>query len=78
MEEVITTKEWVIFLLKFLIPFYGIYLVFKYAFGKDVNTNYKNLVRSQLVMVGIVLAVYLVIVVAVVIFTLSLGLMFAS
>lgn len=57
-----TMGDWVLTLLALMIPCAGIVLYFVWAFGSHGNINRRNFCRAQLAILGVVLALYLVLI----------------
>ena len=55
--------DWILTLLAAMVPCFGIIIYFVWAFSKTTNINRRNFCRAQLIIMGIVLAVYLIFVV---------------
>ncbi len=55
--------DWILTLLAAMVPCFGIIIYFIWAFSKTTNINRRNFCRAQLIIMGIVLAVYLIFVV---------------
>lgn len=55
--------DWILTILAAMIPCGGIVIYFIWAFSKSTNINRRNFCRAQLVIMGIVLAIYLIFVV---------------
>ena len=55
--------DWILTILAAMIPCAGIVIYFIWAFSKSTNINRRNFCRAQLVIMGIVLAIYLIFVV---------------
>ena len=55
-----TMGEWLITLLVAMIPCFGIIIYFVWAFSKTTNVNRRNFCRAQLVIMGVVLAIYII------------------
>lgn len=49
--SVVTVKEWLLYLLRSLIPFYNIYWMFKCCFG-NVNKSFKNMMTATVIVIG--------------------------
>ncbi len=58
-----TMGDWILTLLAAMIPCVGIVLYFVWAFSKTTNINRRNFCRAQLVIMGIVFAIYLIFIV---------------
>lgn len=57
-----TLGDWLLTLLAMMIPCAGIILYFVWAFGSHGNINRRNFCRAQLIIMGVILALYLVII----------------
>lgn len=55
--------DWILTILAAMIPCGGIVIYFIWAFSKSTNINRRNFCRAQLIIMGIVLAIYLIFVV---------------
>lgn len=60
-ESPMSMGDWVLTILAFIIPCAGIVLYFVWAFGKSGNVNRRNFCRAQLVIMGVMFALYFVI-----------------
>lgn len=58
-----TVGDWLLTSLALMIPCAGIILYFVWAFGSHGNINRRNYCRAQLIMLGIVLALYIIVVI---------------
>lgn len=58
-----TMGDWLLTTLALLIPCAGIILYFVWAFGSHGNINRRNYCRAQLIMMGIILAIYIIVVI---------------
>ena len=68
LEEPVSMGEWMVSLLLMLIPCVNIILMFVWAFSKTEKKSKSNFFKAQLIMVGIVFALYLVIILMAVFF----------
>lgn len=55
--------DWILTILAAMIPCVGIILYFVWAFSKTTNVNRRNFCRAELIIMGIVFAIYLIFVV---------------
>ena len=76
--SVMSVKEWLKTILLSMIPCVGIVLIFVWAFGSSGNVNRRNFYRASLIMWAIVLAVYIVLVIAIVAIGLSFSIPFIN
>ena len=65
-DEHMTVGNWVGTFLLMLIPIVNIVLMFVWAFGSNVNRSKKTYFQAQLIMCGIILALYLVVVILII------------
>lgn len=56
-----TVGNYITMLLLLCIPIANIVLLFVWAFGSTVNTNKKNFAKAYLILIGIIFAIYIVI-----------------
>jgi len=57
--SVMSTKDWVITYLIMMIPCVGIVMAFVWAFSGSGNLNRRNYCRAFLIIMGVILALYL-------------------
>ena len=62
-KEVMSVKDWLITSLVMMIPCVGIIMIFVWAFG-DGNENRKNYCRASLIIALILIALYIIILIA--------------
>lgn len=62
-DEHMTVGKWIGTFLLMLIPIVNIVLMFVWAFGSNVNRSKKTYFQAQLIMMGILLALYFVVIV---------------
>ena len=60
-DEHMTVGQWIGTFLLMLIPIVNIVLMFVWAFGSNTNRSKKTYFQAQLIMCGIILALYFVI-----------------
>lgn len=65
-DEHMTVGKWIGTFLLMLIPIVNIVLMFVWAFGSNVNRSKKTYFQAQLIMCGIILALYLVVVILII------------
>ena len=65
-DEHMTVGNWVGTFLLMLIPIVNMVLMFVWAFGSNVNRSKKTYFQAQLIMCGIILALYLVVVILII------------
>lgn len=65
-DEHMTVGNWVVTFLLMLIPIVNIVLMFVWAFGSNVNRSKKTYFQAQLIMFGIILALYFVVAVLII------------
>ena len=65
---IVSVKEWLITNLIMMIPLVNIVMTLVWAFGSNTNPNKANYFKAALILFAIVMVIYLVLVVAVVIF----------
>jgi len=56
---VMSTKEWVVTYLIMMIPCVGLIMAFVWGFGGSGNLNRRNYCRAFLIVIGILIALYL-------------------
>jgi len=59
--SVMRTKDWIVTYLVMMIPCIGFIMMFVWAFGSSGNVNRRNYARAILIIIGIVIALYLVV-----------------
>lgn len=65
MEEPVSVGEWLLSMVLMVVPCLNIILMFVWAFGKTEKKSKANFFKAQLILVGIVVALYLVILILV-------------
>jgi len=58
--SVMSTKDWIITYLIMMIPCVGIIMMFVWAFSSTGNLNRRNYSRAVLIILGVVIAIYIV------------------
>jgi hypothetical protein len=58
--SVMTTKQWVVTLLIMMVPCVNLIMLFVWAFGSQGNANRKYYAQAYLIFIGILIAVYIV------------------
>lgn len=61
-EEPVSLKEWIITLLILIIPFVNFIMLFVFAFGNGKESK-KNFFKAYLILVGILLAIYILLII---------------
>ncbi|MDE5933453.1 MAG: hypothetical protein K2H40_13380 [Lachnospiraceae bacterium] len=72
LEEPVKMSEWLISLLLMMVPCVNIVMMFVWAFSKTEKKSKSNFFKAQLIMVGVIFAMYMVII----IFAVAAGLMY--
>ena len=72
LEEPVKMSEWLISLLLMMVPCVNIIMMFVWAFSKTEKKSKSNFFKAQLIMTGVVFALYFVIL----IFAVAMGLMY--
>lgn len=72
-DEIVSVKEWLGSLALLLIPIVNIVLMFVWAFSTDVKKSKSNFFKANLILTGIVLAIYIIVLIMIFIFASALG-----
>ncbi|MFZ5986735.1 MAG: hypothetical protein ACOYWZ_06390 [Bacillota bacterium] len=65
-SQPMSVGDWLKTLLLLMIPVVNIILMFVWAFGSDVNISKKNYFKANLILSGIILAIYFIIIIVVI------------